>query len=85
MSASASISQMLLRTSSVISMFFFFFFKRRLLIYFRLPWVFVAARGLSLVAVSRGCSSPWLLTAAASLVGAQVWGVWAPVVVPGGA
>ena len=28
-------------------------------IYFWLRWVFVAARGLSLVAVSRGCSSLW--------------------------
>ena len=48
--------------------------QRRLLIYFRLPWLFVAARGLSLVAACRGCSSSWLLTAAASLVGAQALG-----------
>ena len=45
---------------------FFFFFN---LFYFWLCWVFVAARGLSLVAASRayallwcaGCSLPWLL------------------------
>ena len=34
-----------------------FFFKLILFIYFWLRWVFVAVRGLSLVAVSRGCSS----------------------------
>lgn len=54
--------------------YFYFFLKRKLLIYFQLPWVFVAARGLSLVAARRGCSSSWLLTAAASLVGAQALG-----------
>ena len=55
----------------------FFFFNKfiylliYLFIYFWLRWVFVAARGLSLVAVSGGCSSlpctgsslPWLLVA----------------------
>ena len=35
----------------------FFFDKFILFIYFWLCWVFVAARGLSLVAVSRGYSS----------------------------
>ena len=38
----------------------FFFFLNKFIyifIYFWLRWVFVAARGLSLVAVSRGCSS----------------------------
>ena len=40
----------------------FFFFLNKFIyifIYFWLRWVFVAARGLSLVAVSRGCSSLW--------------------------
>ena len=36
----------------LIPLIFFFFF-------FWLRWVFVAARGLSLVAASRGCSSLW--------------------------
>ena len=35
----------------------FFFFKLILFIYFWLRWVFIAAHGLSLVAVSRGYSS----------------------------
>ena len=39
--------------------------KKKLFIYFWLDWVFVAARGLSLVAESQGCS----LVAAASLAG----------------
>ena len=34
-----------------------FFFNINLFIYFWLRWVFVAARGLSLVAASWGCSS----------------------------
>ena len=39
----------------------FFFFNINLFIYFyfRLPWVFVAACGLSLVAASGGYSSLW--------------------------
>ena len=32
-----------------------------LFIYFWLRWVFVAARGLSLTAVSRGCSLLWFM------------------------
>ena len=39
--------------------FFFFFFNIYLFIYFWLHWVFVAANGLSLVAVSWGFSSLW--------------------------
>ena len=39
------------------------FFKNKFIyfiyFYFWLPWVFVAARGLSLVAASGGCSSLW--------------------------
>ena len=38
-----------------------FFFKINLFIYFWLHWVFVAGRGLSLVAVSGGYSSLWCL------------------------
>ena len=38
---------------------FFFFFLINLFIYFWLHWVFIAARGLFLVAVSRGYSSLW--------------------------
>ena len=39
----------------------FFFFNKfiYLFIYFWLPWVFIAVRGLSLVAVSGGCSLFW--------------------------
>ena len=37
-------------------LFFFFFFLINLFIYFWLQWAFIAARGLSLVAVSRGYS-----------------------------
>ena len=42
---------------------FFFFFNKfiYLFIYFWLCWVFVAARGLSLVAVSGGYSSLWCM------------------------
>ena len=38
---------------------FFFFFNKYLFIYFWLPWVFVAAHGLSLAAASGGYSSLW--------------------------
>ena len=41
------------------SIFFFFFNKFILFIYFWLRWVFVAARGLSLLAVSGGYSLLW--------------------------
>ena len=37
------------------------FFLTNLFIYFWLRWVFIAAYGLSLVAVSRGYSSLWWL------------------------
>ena len=51
------------RCLSIVSCFllrlynFFFFYKFIYFIYFWLRWVFVAARGLSLVAASGGCSS----------------------------
>ena len=49
----------LVLTSHVVFFFLIFFSNLifYLFIYFWLPWVFVAARGLSLVAVSRGYSS----------------------------
>ena len=43
------------------SLFYLFVFKFYLFIYFWLHWVFVAARGLSLVAASGGYSSLRLL------------------------
>ena len=49
---------------SVSLMTFFFFICKKLYIflrYFWLRWVFVAARGLSLVAASGGFSLQWLL------------------------
>ena len=49
-------------------MMFIFIFRIYLFIYFWLCWVFVAVRGLSLVAVSGGYSSLWLLIVVASLV-----------------
>ena len=42
-----------------IGFFFFFFFKFILFIYFWLRWLFVVARGLSLVAASGGYFSLW--------------------------
>ena len=48
-------------------LFFFKFFKN----YFWLRWVFVAARGLSLVAASGGFSLQWLLLCGARALGAQ--------------
>ena len=55
--------------------FFFFFYKFILFIYFWLCWVFVAARGLSLAAASRGC--PLLLCAGFSCCRAGALGAWA--------
>ena len=61
------------------------FFILILIIYFWLHWVFVAARGLSLVAASRGYSSlRGLLIAVASRCRAWVLGTWASVVVTHG-
>ena len=46
--------------NAILFYLFFFFFFINLFIYFWLHWVFVAARGLSLVAASGGYSSlPW--------------------------
>ena len=45
--------------SSFCSFLFSYFFSDFLFIYFWLCWVFIAARGLSLVAGSRGYSSLW--------------------------
>ena len=81
------------QSQSISSYSFFYLF-----IYFWLRWVFVAARGLSLVAVSRGYSSLWctgfslwwLLIAVASHCGgfsccrARALGTWASVVVAHG-
>ena len=61
--------------------------KKNKFIYLWLHWVFIAARGLSLVAASRGYSSlqcagfslRWLL-----FCGARALGAWASVVVAGG-
>ena len=68
-----------------ISIMFSFLFLKQLFIYFWLRWVFVAARGLSLVGGEWGllfvvvCG---LLTAVASLCcGVQALGAWASVVV----
>ena len=63
------------------------FFLINLFIYFWLHWVFIAARGLSLVAASGGCSS--LRCTGFSLGGfscCRAWalGAWASVVVPCG-
>ena len=54
-----------------------FFFKR--FVYLRLPWVFVAARGLSLVAASGGwlLFLQWLLILVASRCRTQALGAWA--------
>ena len=57
--------------AKVFHQLFFLFYFIYLLIYFWLCWVFVAARGLSLLAASGGCSSlrcagfslRWLLVA----------------------
>ena len=54
---------------------------------FWLRWVFVVARGLSLVAVSRRYSLLWctcFLCSGFSCCGAQALGAWASVVVPQG-
>ena len=46
-------------------------------IYFWLHWPFIAAHGLSLVAVSRGCFSLWAPIAGAPLLWTQALGVGA--------
>ena len=46
-------------TKLIHQLHFFFFFRFLNFIYFWLRWVFIAARGLSLVAASGGCSSLW--------------------------
>ena len=61
---------------------FLLLFKICFLIYFWLRWVFLAAHGLSLIAVTGGCSS--LQCAGFSCCGAWVLGVWASVVVARG-
>ena len=60
-----------------------FFFNINLFIYFCLRWAFVAARGLSLVVASRGCSSlrcTGFHCGGFSCCGAQALGVRASVV-----
>ena len=55
-----------------------------LFIYFWVPWIFVAARGLSLVAASRGYYSLWFMGfryGGFSYCGAWSQGTWASVVV----
>ena len=68
--------------------FYFYFILFYLFIYFWLHWVFVAARGLSLVALSRGATlrcSAWAFHCGGfSCCGAWVLGMQASVVVAGG-
>ena len=57
------------------TLFFFFFYKLFYFIYFWLRWVFIAARGLSLVVASGGYSS--LRCAGFSLQWLLLFGAWA--------
>ena len=57
-----------------------FFFFNKFIIYFWLLWVFVAARGLSLVEASTGFSLQWLLllqSTGSRHAGFSSCGVWA--------